>query len=75
MINKTTTQNRIPIQMGERTQNQDQSIVLVSFNTMNTIRRTPPNPIPPDDELLSDIVLSFKFDIKISIIFESTKFI
>ena len=42
-----------PIQSGERTYNHDQSITWVSLSTMNTIARSPQNPIPPD-ELLED---------------------
>ena len=38
-----------PIQSGERTQSQDQSMIPQSLSTMNAIVRSPAKPMPPDD--------------------------
>lgn len=37
------------IQIGDRTHHQDHVIIFRSFKVMNTIVRSPTNPIPPDD--------------------------
>lgn len=43
------------IQIGDKTQTQDQLITFVSFKTMKVIVNKPVNPIPEDDEVF-DII-------------------
>ena len=54
------TKNRtIPIHMGPNTHHHDQLMTWVSLSVMNTMVRSPANPIPPDDDLEVDIGLFF----------------
>ena len=49
MMTKITIAKAAPIQMGERTQSQDQVMIPQSLRTMKTIVRRPAKPMPPDD--------------------------
>jgi hypothetical protein len=50
MYTRTASTIDSGIHVGARTQNHDHSMTLVSFSTMNTIVRSPKNPIPPDED-------------------------
>ena len=49
------------IHIGAKTQNQDHVIKPVSFKVMNTIVKSPANPMPPLVELLDDELLLILF--------------
>ena len=49
MMIKIATTKAAPIQMGERTQSQDQVMIPQSLRTMKTIVKRPAKPMPPDD--------------------------
>lgn len=49
------------IQIGDSTHHHDQAITFVNLSTMNTIVSSPTKPIPPDDELLFDDIISSPF--------------
>ena len=55
----TTSQNTIPIQIGESTHSQLHVITLVNFNTMNATVNKPANPIP--ELLLDEFDIIFNF--------------
>jgi len=59
MPSTTTTQNTIPIQIGESTHSQLHAMTLVNFNTMKTMVNKPANPIP--ELLLDEFDIIFNF--------------
>lgn len=50
-----------PIHNGDNTHHHDQSILPISFRVMNTIVRSPQNPIPPFDDEDDDAIFLFPF--------------
>ena len=60
MITTIAIQNRIEIHIGDNTHNHDHvatTVVLVNFNTINTIASNPTKPMPDDEDELFPIIL------------------